>query len=265
MNTQAAKVVLEATKFSLSLGKKEILRNISFAVQRGQYVAIVGPNGAGKTTLLKCFDRLLSGGSGELEICGIASNRFHQKELARLVAYLPQADTRMIPFSVEQFLLMCRYPYLSPFSGISREDRRAVREAMQKTETSEFAERAVSTLSGGERQKVFIAAALAQNAEIWLLDEPTTFLDYGSQNEIRSLLALANKKFNITILAVTHDLNQAVLETDRILALKAGSLVFNGPPEEIMKVDVLQRIYDTPLLLVEHPVKKIPMILPQTR
>jgi len=263
MKNPGAKTVLEAKNFSFSLGGKEILRDVSFSVRRGEYVAIVGPNGAGKTTLLKCFDRLFTGGSGDLEIDGLPRNRFRQKELARLVAYVPQADNRLIPFSVEQFLLMCRYPYLSPFSPAGKKDWRAVREAMSKTNTEQFSGRAISTLSGGERQKVYIAAALAQGAHIWLLDEPTTFLDYNRQNEILSLLASLNKQSDITILAVTHDLNHAVLEAGRVVALKEGTVVFNGEPAEIMKADVLGRIYDTSLLLVDHPLKKIPMIIPK--
>jgi iron complex transport system ATP-binding protein len=253
---------LEAKNFSISLGGKEILREVSFSVRRGEYVAIVGPNGAGKTTLLRCFDRLLTGGTGELEIEGMEHNRFRQKDLARLVAYVPQADSRMIPFSVEQFLLMCRYPHLSPFSPAGKKDRLAVSEAMSRTNTAEFAGRRISTLSGGERQKVYIAAALAQGAHIWLLDEPTTFLDYNRQNEILALMASVNKEIGVTILAVTHDLNHAVLETDRVVALKEGGVVFNGTPAEIMKADVLERIYDTPLLLVDHPLEKISMIVP---
>ncbi|HEY4760828.1 MAG TPA: ABC transporter ATP-binding protein [Thermoguttaceae bacterium] len=262
MKSPDGEVVLEAKNFSFSLGGKEILRNVSFAIHRGEYVSIVGPNGAGKTTLLRCFDRLLSGGSGELEICGRPSSRFRQRELAKLMAYVPQADSRMIPFTVEQFLLMCRYPYLSPFSLVSKSDRRIVYQAMMRTSTTEFAKRTVSTLSGGERQKVYIAAALAQGAEIWLLDEPTTFLDYSRQNEILALLSMANKNLEVTILAVTHDLNHAVLETGRVLGLKDGEVVFNGEPVEIMNPDVLQRIYGTSLLLVDHPLKKIPMIVP---
>jgi iron complex transport system ATP-binding protein len=257
-------IVLEAEKFSFSLEGKEILRDVSFSVRRGEYVAIVGPNGAGKTTLLKCFDRLLAGGSGELRIEGRPRNRFRQKELARLVAYVPQADGRTIPFCVEEFLLMCRYPHLSPFSPASEKDRLAVREAMQKTGVVEFSGRQISTLSGGERQKVYIAAALAQGAHIWLLDEPTTFLDYNRQSEIMALTARVNKEFGVSILAVTHDLNRAVLEADRVLALKEGRVVFNGPPAEVMKPDVLKRIYDTSFLLIEHPWKKISMILPTT-
>jgi ABC-type cobalamin/Fe3+-siderophores transport system ATPase subunit len=264
MKDTNAKVVLEAKNFSFSIGEKEILRDVSFAVRRGEYVAIAGPNGAGKTTLLKCFDRIFTGGAGELLIDGISRDRFRQKAIARLVAYVPQADSRTIPFTVEQFLLMCRYPYLSPFASVKKTDRLAVSEAMMQTNTAQFAGRPISTLSGGERQKVYIAAALAQGAHIWLLDEPTTFLDYNRQNEILSLLASVNKDFGVTILAVTHDLNHAVLEADRVVALKAGVVVFNGEPTGIMKHDVLEQIYDTPLLMVEHPLKNISMIVPNT-
>jgi iron complex transport system ATP-binding protein len=263
MTSISPETVLEAKNFSLSLSGSEILRDISFGVDRGEYVTIVGPNGAGKTTLLKCFDRLIVGGQGELRIHGRPREQYHQRDLARLIAYVPQADGRLIPFTVEQFLLMCRYPYLSPFASVSREDRRTVREAMERTETSQFADRTLTTLSGGERQKVYIAAALAQGASIWLLDEPTTFLDYGRQSEILSLMAAANRKFGITIVSVTHDLNHAVLETDRVIAIKAGRVAFNGRPAEIMQPAVLQQIYGTSLLLVDHPQASVPMIIPQ--
>ncbi len=236
---------------------------MSFHVKRGEYVTIVGPNGAGKTTLLKCFDRLIVGGDGELTICGIRREKYHQRDLARLIAYVPQADGRLIPFTVEQFLLMCRYPYLSPFAPVSKEDRRTVREAMDRTETAQFAGRILTTLSGGERQKVYLAAALAQGASIWLLDEPTTFLDYGRQAEILSLLSVANRRFGVTIVSVTHDLNHAVLETDRVIAIKEGRVEFNGTPAEIMQPAVLQRIYGTSLLLVDHPQAGVPMIVPR--
>jgi iron complex transport system ATP-binding protein len=263
MSKAAAEIVLEAKNFSLARGGREILREVSFRIRRGEYVTIVGPNGAGKTTLLKCFDRLIEDGEGELAICGTAREKYHQRDLARLIAYVPQADGRLIPFSVEQFLLMCRYPYLSPFASVSKDDRRIVREAMDRTDTARFADRILTTLSGGERQKVYIAAALAQGSSIWLLDEPTTFLDYGRQSEILSLMAAANRQFGVTIVSVTHDLNHAVLETDRVIALKEGRVAFNGPPAEIMKPAVLQEIYGTPLLLVDHPQSGVPMIVPQ--
>ena len=257
-------VVLEARNFSCRVDGKTILSDISLQIRRGEYVSIVGPNGAGKTTLLRAFDRMMIGKiSGELDICAMPWETWKQSDLAKLAALVPQADSRVPPYTVEEFLLMCRYPYISPFATVRAADRKAVHEAMVGAGAVAFAKRRLDTLSSGERQKVYIAAALAQGAHIWLLDEPTTFLDYRCQNEILSLVASANKKFGVTVVAVTHDLNHAALESDRIIALREGELVFHGTPERMMKSDVLQRVYDAPLLLVDHPTSDMPMIVPR--
>ena len=257
-------IMLEAREFSCRIGEKQVLRDVSFQIRRGEYVSIVGPNGAGKTTLLKALDRIMIGRiSGELDICATRWQDWKQSELAKLAALVPQADSRVIPFTVEQFLLMCRYPYMSPFATVKSDDRKVVREAMASTGTTVFARRRLDTLSSGERQKVYIAAALAQGASLWLLDEPTTFLDYHHQAEILSLVASANKEFDVTVVAVTHDLNHAVLESDRILALRDGRVAFYGAAELIMKPDVLERIYGSAQLLVDHPEAGLPMIVPR--
>jgi len=254
--------VLDVRDFSFRVGKKEILRNVSFSVRRGEYLSIVGPNGAGKTTLLKCVDRLLRGGTGRIEVVGRPLRSYSQRQLARLISYVPQADGRVFPFTVEQFVFMGRYPYLSPFATLGVEDRRAVHDAMSEAGVSGFADRRLNTLSGGERQKVFIAAALAQQAQVLLLDEPTTFLDYRHQAEIRDLLARVNDVSGVTIVAVTHDVNRAALDSDRIVALSEGQVVFAGLPEEIMDAGVLERIYGTAFVMVDHPGTEFPLIAP---
>ncbi len=256
--------IIRVSDFSFRLGKKQILRDVSFSVSRGQYVSIVGPNGAGKTTLLKCIDRILIGGTGRIEIAGRPLESYRQKELARLISYVPQADGRVFPFTVEQFVLMGRYPHLSPFSSIGREDRQAVAHAMELTDTRQFAERQLDTLSGGERQKVYVAAALAQGADILLLDEPTTFLDYRRQAEIRDLLVRVNAESGVAVLAVTHDVNIAALESHRIVALREGEVVFSDTPEALMTPEVLRRIYGTSLVLVDHPQAPLPVVVPHT-
>jgi iron complex transport system ATP-binding protein len=255
--------VLEIRSFSFRLGKKEILRDVSFAVWGGEYLSIVGPNGAGKTTLLKCIDRLLVGGTGQIELFGRPLPSYRRKDLARRLSYVPQADGRVIPFTVRQFVFMGRYPYLSPFSSIDHEGYQAVHEALDLTGTEEFAGRRLDTLSGGERQKVYIAAALAQRAEILLLDEPTTFLDYRHQAEIRDLLTRVNDESGVTIVCVTHDLNRAALDSDRIVALGAGAVRFCGTPAEIMKAEILEGLYQTPFLLADHPQAPFPVIVPR--
>jgi iron complex transport system ATP-binding protein len=262
IDASPTKTVIRIDRFSFSLGKKEILHDVTFDVHQGEYLSIVGPNGAGKTTLIKCLDRIYRHGSGRIEVFDKPLSQYHQKDLARLLSYVPQADGRVFPFTVEQFVLMGRYPYLSPFSSIGREDRQAVREALEETGTEEFAQRLLTTLSGGERQKVFIAAALAQGAQVLLLDEPTTFLDYHHQAEIRELLTRVNRASGVTVVAVTHDVNRAALDSDRIVAIRAGSVVFCGRPDEIMKPAVLEAIYGTPFLLVDHPGAELPVIVP---
>jgi len=263
MNQRATgEAAIEIRDFSFRIEKKEILRGVSFSVYRGEYLSIVGPNGAGKTTLLKCLDRIYTGGKGEIRVFGRPLERYRQKDLARHISYVPQADGRIFPFTVAQFVLMGRYPYFSPFCSISKEDRRAVADAMDLTGIAEFADRRLDTLSGGERQKVYIAAALAQGAEVLLLDEPTTFLDYRHQMEIRDLLARLNTESGATIVAVTHDVNRAATDSHRIVALRQGLVVFCGQPKEIMQPHVLQHIYGTSFLLVPHPKTDLPVIVP---
>jgi len=265
MSTPGANTVIDVRNFSFRMGRKDILRDVSFSVHEGEYLSIVGPNGAGKTTLLKCIDRILTGGTGRIEVWGRPLTSYSQKKLAMLVGYVPQADSRVFPFTVEQFVLMGRYPYLNPFFSIGREDQRAVAEVLKRTGTAAFAQRLMNTLSGGERQKVFIAAALAQEAGILLLDEPTTFLDYRHQDEIQELLTRANKESNVTVVSVTHDVNRAALQSDRIVALRQGAVVFRGSPDQIMQPEVLQEIYDSSFVLMDHPQAGLRIIAPGAR
>ncbi len=254
--------ILRVEDYGFAVESKPILRGVSFHVDRGEYVTIVGPNGAGKSTLLKCLMRILRGGSGRIELAGRTLESYTQRELARRLGYVPQADGRTAPFTVEQFVLLSRYPYLNPFAPASRADRRAVQAALEATDTAELAGRQMGSLSGGERQRVFIAAALAQEADMLLLDEPATFLDYRHQAAIRGVLVRANRQQGVAILAVTHDVSAAALESDRILGLCAGSIVFSGTPEELMRAEVLRRIYQTEFLLVPHPQVQLPVVVP---
>ncbi len=248
--------------FSLELGGATILREISFSVRPGDYLSIVGPNGAGKTTLLKCLNRVLTGGSGSVRIFGRSLEEFSQRELARRVSYVPQLDGRSLPFTAAEFMAMGRYPYLSAFSGIRQQDRRELNDAACRAGVEDLLERRLDTLSGGERQKVFIAAALAQGAEIMLLDEPTTFLDYRHQVEVRRLLSELNRRGGKTVLAVTHDLNSALTGCNRAIALKRGELVFDGSPAELLRESRLREIYRTGFTFIEQPGSALPFIRP---
>jgi iron complex transport system ATP-binding protein len=245
--------IIEIVGFSFSISNRSILKDISFSVKEGEYISIVGPNGAGKTTLLKCLDRIYKGGSGDIRIAGKPLDKYSQKELAQKLSYVPQADGRILPFTVYEFVMMGRYPHLSPFSLPGKRDEEAVHDALEITGIAEFSERLLPTLSGGERQKVFIAAALAQGAKVLLLDEPTTFLDPKHQADVHRLLERANREHGFTVLSVTHDINNAILTSRRILALKDGAVVFCGLTDKFMNNEILNKIYEKSFLFVKHP------------
>ena len=189
-------------------------------------------------------------------------DKIPRRQLARRIAYVPQAEGYEIPFTVEQFVQMGRYPYWGPFTPVGVEDRRATRQAMEATETTAMADRRLDTLSGGERQKVLIAAALAQETPLLLLDEPTSFLDYRHQNEIEQLIRRTARERNIAVISVTHDLNRAVVENDRIVALKAGRVVYDDRADRWVTAESLEAVFGTPFVMTAHPTTGRPVIVP---
>ena len=254
--------VIETRNVSLAINGRAILDSISLRIFQGEYVSIVGPNGAGKTTFIKCLMRILQP-EGEIDINGHGLNSMSQKTLARHISYVPQSDGRLFPFSVEEFILLGRYPHLSPFTALQPADKAAVKDALELTETTHLAKRQINTLSGGEKQTVFIAAALAQGAGILLLDEPTTFLDPKHVADIYHILHAINTERKMTILAVTHDINHAALQSDRIVIFKNGAVFFSGSAEAVMKNEILEPAYDKKFIFLPHPVTGQPIIAPE--
>ncbi len=261
--TQEQKHAVEVEQLSFEIAEKMILLDVSFRVRQAEYLSIIGPNGAGKTTLIRCLNRILRPSAGEIRIKGRRLPEYTQKELAKAVSYVPQMRGGLFPFTVREFVMLGRYPHLSPFSSVSEQDRRKVDEALELTGTYAFADRKINSLSGGEFQKVSIASALAQEADIMLLDEPITFLDPRYQNEVNRLLKQLNTEKGVTIIAVSHDINSAVLHSDRILALREGKSAFMGNVAEMTQDGVLEAIFDTPFLFVNHPRAGIPVIVPE--
>ena len=255
--------LVEIAGLSFHFGKTPVLRDVSLTVEAGDYLALIGPNGAGKTTLLKQINRLLPPGPGTVRVAGKPVRAYRQAELARLVGYVPQAEGQRWPFPVRDFVLMGRYPYLSPLTPVSREDRAVVEEVMALTETSGLADRRLDTLSGGERQRVLIAAALAQQARLLLLDEPATFLDPPHQAHVLRILRRINREQGVTILAVTHDINTATLSSRSVVALRGGEVVHRGTAASVMEEDVLQRIYGMRFRFAEDPATGRRIVLPE--
>jgi iron complex transport system ATP-binding protein len=252
--------IIQIDDLHIQLSGRDILKHVSLSVNRGEYVSIIGPNGAGKTTLIKCIAGIHRHWSGMIRIDGKPFPDLKPKALARLQSYVPQAEGRYIPLTVEQFVAMGRYPHLSAFTTLTAEDRRAIESALEKAALAAFRHRAMNTLSGGERQMAFIAAALAQGAGILLLDEPSTFLDYRHQTNVSSLLKKACRENGITVLAVHHDINTAASSSDRIAAVRDGAIVFEGTPQEITDAEVLQDIYGTQFHITPSPHRDLPLI-----
>ncbi len=245
--------IIEIRNLTFSIENDTILDSISIDIHHGEYLSIIGPNGAGKTTLLRCLMRIYHAPPGAIRVGGVPAEKLGQRALARRISYVPQSEGRRCPFTVEEFVLLGRYPFRSPFSSIRREDRRVVREALRLTRIEHLAGRRIETLSGGERQTAFIAAAIAQGAGILLLDEPTTFLDPKHEVDVRAIIRRLNSELGRTIISVTHDINAAALESDRIVILKEGRVVFTGTAEQVMNDAVLSRAYGKSFVFVEHP------------
>ncbi|HKL21367.1 MAG TPA: ABC transporter ATP-binding protein [Tichowtungia sp.] len=235
---------IQTEDLHISLSGKEILRGISMSVRSGEYVSIIGPNGAGKSTLMRCLLGMYPY-EGSVKISGSECEQTDPKELAKTVSYVPQTHDIEFPLPVFDFVMMGRYPYLSPLAPAQKKDIDAVEKAMEITGTTVFRDRLMRTLSGGERQKVYIAAALAQETPIMLLDEPATFLDWKHQADIMQLLKKINTDCGATVLAVNHDLNSAAHWSDRIIALKDGSVLLDGIPEKIIQPGPLKQLFET--------------------
>jgi iron complex transport system ATP-binding protein len=208
---------------------------------------VLGPNGAGKTTLLRLLAGLIKPACGEIRWEGRPYRELTRRQMARRIAYVPQIRPARIPLTVEQMVLLGRYPYLSPLQmAPAAADLTLVAQVLERVGLSDLGSRSMDVLSGGERQSVFIAAALAQEARVLLLDEPTTHLDPKHQLEVSELLRGLRGSAEHAIILTIHDLNLAVRLADRVVALREGELVGQGAPEDLLGSEELQRIYQVP-------------------
>nr|WP_092070907.1 ABC transporter ATP-binding protein [Dendrosporobacter quercicolus]NSL48414.1 ABC transporter ATP-binding protein [Dendrosporobacter quercicolus DSM 1736]SDM16063.1 iron complex transport system ATP-binding protein [Dendrosporobacter quercicolus] len=234
--------ILNASNLAVSIGGKAILKNISLAVPTGRITAILGPNGSGKSTLLKALSRVLPPQAGTVLLGGRNLNSLGSRELARRMAVLPQAPQSPPDLTVRDLVEHGRFPHRSWWKTAAA-DQAIVNWALEQTGVRIMADRLVSTLSGGERQRTWIAMALAQQPEVLLLDEPTTYLDICHQLEIMQLAARLNVDNGITVVMVLHDINQAAQYADHIAVLKDGTVFAAGPPEEVVNSAMLREVF----------------------
>ncbi|MGM0653495.1 MAG: ABC transporter ATP-binding protein, partial [Bacillota bacterium] len=210
---------------SLIYDTHPVLDGAEFKVGHGEMVALLGANGAGKSTLLRCISRILQPTGGQIIIDGRLLQHLHSKEAARLMAVVPQETTADFDFSVEDIIMMGRFPYLRRFQKENQDDYEIVERAMEMTGVSHLKERSIPTLSGGEKQRVIMARAVAQQPEVLLLDEPTANLDIGYQTMLLDLAVRLNREQGVTVIAAIHDINLAVHHFNQFILLAGGRVL----------------------------------------
>lgn len=258
----SSRTFLEIEALSLELGGVPILEDISFSLEKGKYLGIIGPNGAGKSSLLKCIGRLHKNFTGSVSLEGTSLSNMSERTLARRIAWVHQTGSDSLPFTVREFALMSRYPWQKAIGGETVEDREIIDRSLETADVTDIADRQLNSLSGGERQKALIAAALAQSTDILFLDEPTSFLDYRHQVETLELIERVNKEQGMTVLLVTHDINLALHGADEILAIKRGRMAWKGESTELLKDGLLQEIFDTCFISFTSERQLMPYVAP---
>jgi iron complex transport system ATP-binding protein len=253
---------LTATGLSAGYGEDEILHGLDLAVPPGKISVIVGANACGKSTLLRAMSRLLFPRQGQVLLDGKSIHRTPPRELARTLGLLPQSPIAPEGITVADLVSRGRHPHQSLFSRWTRADDEAVDGALNATKTSDLAERPVDELSGGQRQRVWIAMALAQQTEILLLDEPTTFLDISHQVEVLDLLTDLNHARGTTVVMVLHDLNLAARYADHLVAMTDGCVHVCGPPQEVLTEDNVRQVFGLESRIITDPTSGRPIMLP---
>lgn len=235
--------IIEAKDLSYKYGKTPVLKNVSFEINEGSFLAVAGPNGAGKSTLLKLLSSIIEPTSGTVFIDSENIRNYKTRELAKKVSVVRQEFIPVFGFTVLETVMMARTPYFANTGFESKTDRQIVNDALIATETEKFADRQLAQLSGGERQRVFIARALAQDTPVLLLDEPTSYLDLRHQVQIYDLLKMMQIEKKKTIISVTHDINLAGQYCDEVLLLSDQNEYIMGPPRSVFSKENLEKTY----------------------
>ena len=237
-----------------------VLRGVDLTAAAGRLTCLLGPNGSGKTTLLRCLLGQLRPTTGRIVLDGRPVRGYSARELARLLAYVPQLATSAFAFTVRQIVLMGRFAHTGALGIAGRKDRDVALEAMKMTQTLPFAERTLEELSGGEVQRVMIARALAQQPSVVLLDEPTSHLDVRNQLLIYRMMQRLAHDWKVAVVCVSHDVNLAGRFADELMFLRDGQVVAVGPPGEVIREGILSRTYDVAVDLIPAPGGPVPVV-----
>ena len=252
--------MIEANSISFRYHKDWVLEDVSFRVEKGEFVGVIGPNGSGKTTLLKILYRLLSPQKGEILFELVPMKKMDRTDIARRIAVVAQETQLLFPFSVLETVLMGRSPYLGHLMFESEKDLEISKRAMEGTNILPFSQRPMDELSGGERKRVFIARALAQEPEVILLDEPTANLDIHHQIDFLDLILTLNRERGLTIVMASHDMNIASEFCDRLILLRGGRIYKMGTPEEVITKENIESVYGCEVWIDQNPISGMPRI-----
>jgi len=252
---------LSAETISLGYDGAPILSALTTRIPDGSFTVIIGPNACGKSTLLRGLSRLLRPSAGAVVLDGTDISRLPVKEVARRLGLLPQTASAPEGITVADLVGRGRYPHLGLWRQWTEADEDAIREAMTETGVDALSGRRVEELSGGQRQRVWVAMVLAQQTDLLLLDEPTTFLDIAHQIELMELFSALNRAGR-TIVAVLHDLNHAARYADHVIAMKQGRIVAEGAPADVITTERVEEIFDLPNVVIPDPVTGGPLVVP---
>ena len=245
--------MLLARDISVNYGERDVVRGVSFEMRGGRIIALIGPNGAGKTTLIKALNGTVPLSSGSIDLCGKRLDLYSRREIAQRIAVVAQENETKFPVTVLEYVLAGRFASGSAFGWESGSDITIANDALSNCDLGEFGDRLMNELSGGERQRVVLARALATNAQILVLDEPTANLDLAHQAMMFRLVRERCRGSNAAAMVITHDLNLAAGFADEVILLKNGQVFSYGKPDEVLTENNLNEVYNVQVLLDENP------------
>ncbi|WP_044640855.1 ABC transporter ATP-binding protein [Risungbinella massiliensis] len=253
---------LHTEGLTIRYANHDVVHNLHLEVPIGKITALVGSNGSGKSTILKTIARILTPRMGTVYLDGKSIHNLPSKQVAQQLAILPQTPEAPEGTTVEQLVGFGRFPYLKGIRGLSSKDREIINWAIERTGLDSFRNQPIDELSGGQRQRAWIAMALAQDTEILLLDEPTTYLDMAHQHEVLLLLQKLNEEQERTIVMVVHDLNHASRFAHHMISIHNGGIYSQGSPDEVMTTDMLRNVFRIDADIIQDPRLKVPLCIP---